>query len=353
MYVKFIVILGLVGLAVAGVKPIKDARKTRGYAPGYGDAALGDYTLVSDYVQPIGRADSQPAPSHHGLPAKPGFSVGGGLVSIARGSADQARTALGNQHSAAGQAAYVAKNQLAQSAAQSAATANAAFAGKQIIFLGLQQQSADARNAIDGEKRQLEQAARAAQAARNAAQQAMHQVQVITAALNAAQATQDHASQAAAEAAAELAAQTTMLGQAKARAQTIDEQLDAARIDFEATQSARDKAQAAAQQAQNNAAAAAAQAAESAAANHPGLTVAEEEDGHSALPALPAKIQPDSHEEIVQHDAYLPPTQYEDVDHEQTLLIHRNSLQSAPHALFQAHQGIADSADEYDYKGYY
>ncbi|XP_015120265.1 general transcriptional corepressor CYC8 [Diachasma alloeum] len=351
MYVKLILLLGSVGLVLAGTKPVKDARKARGYAPNYDDAVLGDYTLVSDYVQPVARVDSQAAHSHHALPSKPGFSVGGGLVSIARGSADQARTALGSQHSAAGQAAYVAKNQLAQSAAQSAATANAAFAGKQIIFLGLQQQSADAHTAVDGEKRQLEQAARAAQAARNAAQQAMHQVQVITAALNAAQATQDHAAQAAAEAAAELAAQTTMLGQAKARAQSIDEQLEAARIDFEATQSARDKAQAAAQQAQNNAAAAAAHAAESAAVNHPQLSVAEEEDGHHT--AVAAKLQADSHEELAHPQAYLPPPQYEDVDHEQTLLIHRNSLQSAPPALFQAHQGAHDHADEYDYKGYY
>ena len=90
------------------------------------------------------------------------------------------------------------------------------------------------------------------------------QVQVITTALNAAQATAEHAAQAASEAAAELAAQTTMVGQAKARAHAIDEQLETARIDFEATQAAAQKAAALAQKAQNNAAAAAAHAAHAA-----------------------------------------------------------------------------------------
>lgn len=90
------------------------------------------------------------------------------------------------------------------------------------------------------------------------------QVQVITTALNAAQVTSEHAAQAAAESAAELAAQTTMVGQAKANARAIDEQLEAARIDFEATQAAAQKAAALAQKAQSNAAAAAAHAAQAA-----------------------------------------------------------------------------------------
>ncbi|XP_012280163.1 antifreeze protein Maxi-like [Orussus abietinus] len=223
--------------------------------------------LTAQYV------DSSPSAtqSHGGhgnghTPGKVGYSAGGGLVSIAQGAAEQAHTAILNQHTAAGQAAYQAKNTLAQSAAQSAATAAAALAGKQIIVMGLEQQSRDAHLAVDGEKMQLQQAQRAATASQNTAQQAMHQVQVITAALNAAQATADHAAQAAAEAAAELAAQTTMVGQAKARAETIDDQLAVSRIDFEATQAAANKAAAAAQTAQNNAAAAAAHAASAAAA---------------------------------------------------------------------------------------
>ncbi|KAL0117286.1 hypothetical protein PUN28_010262 [Cardiocondyla obscurior] len=208
---------------------------------------------------------------------RPGYSVGGPLASIAKGAADQAHTQLNQQPAAAGQAAYVAKNTLAQAAAQSAATAAAALAGKQIIVMGLEQQSRDAHVAVNGEKQQLQQAQRAAAAAKNAAQQAMHQVQVITTALNAAQATAEHAAQAAAETAAELAAQTTMVGQAKARAEAIDEQLAAARLDFETTQAAAQKAANAAQAAQSNAAAAAAHAAKTAAAaaptNHPGHPV--------------------------------------------------------------------------------
>ncbi|XP_032662856.1 tol-Pal system protein TolA-like [Odontomachus brunneus] len=213
------------------------------------------------------------ASAHHsGHVIRPGYSVGGPLASIAKGAAEQAHTQLNQQPAAAGQAAYVAKNTLAQAAAQSAATAAAALAGKQIIVMGLEQQSRDAHVAVDGEKQQLQQASRAAAAAKNAAQQALHQVQVITTALNAAQATAEHAAQAAAEAAAELAAQTTMVGQAKARAETIAEQLVAARLDFETTQSAAQKAAHAAQAAQGNAAAAAAHAAQTAAvasaANH-------------------------------------------------------------------------------------
>ncbi|XP_033211137.1 uncharacterized protein LOC117169104 [Belonocnema kinseyi] len=207
--------------------------------------------------------DSSKSASHHQKP-KTGFSVGGGLVSIAQGAANAAHNSVINQPSAAGQAAYVAKNTLAQSAAQSAATAAAALAGKQIILMGLEQQSYNAHLAVDSEKTQLQQAQRSATAAQNTAQQAMHQVQVITTALNAAQATAEHATQAASEAAAELAAQTTMVGQAKARAHAIDEQLETARVDFEATQAAAQKAAALAQKAQNNAAAAAAHAAHAA-----------------------------------------------------------------------------------------
>ncbi|XP_034939657.1 antifreeze protein Maxi-like [Chelonus insularis] len=313
----------------AGQSP-KDARKTRGFV--YDDASLG---LLHTAIAP--RLDSYPAPSSHGH-HKTGFSVGGGLVSIARGAADQARTQVANQHSAAKQAAYTAKNTLAQAAAQSAATAAAALAGKQIILSGLEQQSRDAHVAVDGEKMQLQQASRAAAAARNAAQQAMHQVQVITAALNAAQATSDHAAQAAAEAAAELAAQTTMLGQAKARAQTIDEQLAAARIDFAATQSASDKAAAAAQLAQNNAAAAAAHASESAATSAPLPTVAEEEDGPHAALVVDSAEEPN-------HGASFQAVNYAD-DHSDEAYIPQQN------AVNHAHGDYAYN-DNYDYKGYY
>lgn len=49
---------------------------------------------------------------------KPGYSAGSGLRSIAQGSADQASSAVVNQHAAAKQAAYVAQNTLAQAASQ-------------------------------------------------------------------------------------------------------------------------------------------------------------------------------------------------------------------------------------------
>ncbi|XP_011698527.1 PREDICTED: protein anoxia up-regulated-like [Wasmannia auropunctata] len=240
--------------------------------PNHGEPALGLIEANAHYeaVPVIAVAESGHHSSHH---IQPGYSVGGPLASIAKGAADQAKTQLNQQPVAAGQAAYVAKNTLAKAAAQSAATAAAALAGKQIIVLGLEQQSRDAHVAVDGEERQLLQAARAAAAAKNAAQQAMHQVQVITTALNAAQATAERAGQAASETAAQLAAQTTMVGQAKAKAERIDEQLAAARLDFDTTQAAALKAASAAQAAQNNAAAAAAHAAhtaaEAAAANHP------------------------------------------------------------------------------------
>lgn len=65
----------------------------------------------------------QEAAGSHGLiggtqQKKAGFSQGSGLRSIAQGSADQANNAVLNQHAAANQAAYVAKNTLAQAANQ-------------------------------------------------------------------------------------------------------------------------------------------------------------------------------------------------------------------------------------------
>lgn len=69
------------------------------------------------------------------------------------------------------------------------------------------------------------------------------QVNVIQAALNAAQATSENANEAASQAAGELGAQTAMVGAARQRLHTLQEQLHGVRIDFEATQSAARKAQ--------------------------------------------------------------------------------------------------------------
>ncbi|XP_018328641.1 mediator of RNA polymerase II transcription subunit 15-like isoform X1 [Agrilus planipennis] len=204
--------------------------------------------------------------SHHfhnvdGNSGKQGYSQGAGLRAIAQGSADQASIAVQNQKSAAEQAAYVAKNTLAQAANQASATAQAALAGKQVILQGIEQQLQDAQTALEGEEQQLQQAQRSAAVAQQAAQQAMHHVNVLTAALNAAQATSDQAAQAASEAAGELGAQTAMIGAAKQRVATLAEQLHGARIDYEATLAAAQRALQAAQLAQHNAAEAAAIAA--------------------------------------------------------------------------------------------
>lgn len=97
-------------------------------------------------------------------------------MNIAQGAAIQTENFEKSQPAAAAQAAYVAKNRLGQSAGLSAATAAAAFAGKQIIYRGLQQQAYNAHRALESEKLQLQQAQRAATAAAHSARQAMHQV---------------------------------------------------------------------------------------------------------------------------------------------------------------------------------
>ncbi|KPJ10664.1 hypothetical protein RR48_02932 [Papilio machaon] len=233
--------------------------------------------------------------------AKKGYSSGSGLRTIAVGSANQAKTALGNQVAAAYQAAYVAKNTLAQSAAQASATAQAALAGKQVILSGLEQQVRDAKVGLQGEEMQLQQAKRAAQAAAQAAQQAMHQVNVIQAALNAAQATSENANEAASQAAGELGAQTAMVGAARQRLHTLQEQLHGVRIDFEATQAAARKAQAAAQQAQANAAAAAAKAAAAGLASGKQQDASHEGTSHEEQRAAPEQGQDYYHQSDYQH----------------------------------------------------
>lgn len=74
-------------------------------------------------VEEVETLPDQQAAHSHGLlggtqQQKAGFSQGSGLRSIAQGSADQANNAVLNQHAAANQAAYVAKNTLAQAANQ-------------------------------------------------------------------------------------------------------------------------------------------------------------------------------------------------------------------------------------------
>lgn len=76
---------------------------------------------------------------------------------------------------------------------------------------------------------------------------------MLTAALNNAQATSEQTQSAASEAAAELASQTSMVGTAKSKLEHLQEQLHNARLDFEATRQAAEKAAQSAQEAQNNA----------------------------------------------------------------------------------------------------
>ncbi|KAK5639175.1 hypothetical protein RI129_011667 [Pyrocoelia pectoralis] len=223
---------------------------------------------------------------------KLGYSAGSGLRSIAQGSAEQAHTAVQNQYAAGHQAAYVAKNTLAQAANAASATAQAALAGKQVILQGLEQQHRDGKVALQGEKQQLVQAQRAAIAAQQTSQQAQQHVQVLTAALNVAQATSDGAAQAASEAAGELAAQVAMVGAAQQRVDALVEQLHGARLDFEATQAAAQKAQFAAIQAQTNAAQAAAAAAFASGVNNEGQ---DEPAGNGGILPVPADVGQSGH----------------------------------------------------------
>lgn len=69
------------------------------------------------------------------------------------------------------------------------------MAGKQVLLQGLETQCIDARQALEGELQQLQQAKRSAKAAQQAAQQSINHVQVLTAALNNAQSASEHAQQ--------------------------------------------------------------------------------------------------------------------------------------------------------------
>lgn len=82
---------------------------------------------------------------------------------------------------------YLAKNTLAQAAQQAAQVAQAALAGKQVLYQGLEQQNLEAHQALESEIKQLQQAKRSAKSAQLAAQQAINHVNVLTSALNNAQ----------------------------------------------------------------------------------------------------------------------------------------------------------------------
>ncbi|KAM8706319.1 hypothetical protein ACLKA7_010574 [Drosophila subpalustris] len=176
-----------------------------------------------------------------------------GLRSIAKGSADQAISAVASQNAAGKQASYVAKSTLAQAAAQAAGTAVAVLKGKEVLLRRLEEQSVEAHKSVDSELTQLQQAKRSAKAAQYAAQQAINHVNVLTAALNNAQSASELAQKAAAEAAAELSSQIDMVATAKGKLEQTESQAYAARLDYEETREAAEKATLSAQEAQLNA----------------------------------------------------------------------------------------------------
>ncbi|KAH8408654.1 hypothetical protein KR215_009819 [Drosophila sulfurigaster] len=181
------------------------------------------------------------------------FLVDNGLRSIAKGSADQAISAVASQNAAGKQASYVAKSTLAQAAAQAAGTVVAVLKGKEVLLRRLEEQSIESHKAVESELTQLQQAKRSAKAAQYAAQQAINHVSVLTAALNNAQSASELAQKAAAEAAAELSSQIDMVATAKAKLEQIESHAYAARLDYEETREAAEKATLSAQEAQLNA----------------------------------------------------------------------------------------------------
>lgn len=181
------------------------------------------------------------------------YLVDNGLRSIAKGSADQATSAVASQNAAGRQAAYVAKNTLAQAATQAAGTAVAVLKGKEVLLQRLEEQNSEAHKALQGELQQLQQAKRSAKAAQYAAQQALNHVSVLTAALNNAQSASELAQKSASEAAAELASQIDMVAKAKGKLEQVEAQLYTARLDYEETKDAAEKATLSAQEAQLNA----------------------------------------------------------------------------------------------------
>lgn len=181
------------------------------------------------------------------------YLIDNGLRSIAKGSADQANSAVASQNAAGKQAAYVAKNSLAQAATQAAGTAVAVLKGKEVLLKRLEEQNAEAHKVMQGELQQLQQAKRSAKAAQYSAQQALNHVSILTAALNNAQSASELAQKSASEAAAELASQIDMVAQAKTKLEQIETQLYTARLDYEETKDAAEKATLSAQEAQLNA----------------------------------------------------------------------------------------------------
>lgn len=256
-----------------GVTPVREAPSGGSVSVGgkfdegfveYKIVSGGSYTSENDDGDHKGHGDNGGSSSAsltvHGSKSKAGYSLGSGLRSIAQGSANQAYSAVASQHAAAKQAAFLAKNSLAQAATQAAATAQAALQGKQVLLQELELQAAEAQRALSRELSQLKAAKVATKLAQQTAQAAINHVSVLTAAVNNAKAVAEHAEQTSHEVANQMATQSSMVGQAKSRLEQLEGQLKQASIDYEATKEATLKAASAAAEAQVNASKAAAHA---------------------------------------------------------------------------------------------
>jgi Protein of unknown function (DUF745) len=145
----------LVGNASAGRSKLLK-KKDYDYEYEYNGAGVGGHPAADAGPSYASAGASYESPASHyggGGGSAKGYSAGSGLRSIAQGSADQASSAVENQHAAAKQAAFVAKNTLAQAASQAAATAQAALVGKQVLLASLEQQSLEAHQALEGKSK--------------------------------------------------------------------------------------------------------------------------------------------------------------------------------------------------------
>lgn len=160
-------------------------KKKESYDDYHGGGANFDYDTANQHQEEAGQ-DEQGGEDYHqsDYGGKTGYSEGsgkshhygskehsltisdsGGLRSIAQGSADQANSAVANQHLAAKQASYIAQNNLANLALQASATAMAALQGKQVLLAKIEQENLDAHQSLEVELQQLRQAKRSAKAA--------------------------------------------------------------------------------------------------------------------------------------------------------------------------------------------
>lgn len=237
---------------------------TNGITPSVSEPYKFEEVHIEEFVSPPGQQSviHYGQPLQHSLPHEHHikhyqvnnlFVPDNGLRSIAKGSADQANTAVVSQNAAAKQAAYIAKNTLAQTATQAAGTAVAVLKGKEVLLQRLEKESSESHKILQIELQQLQQAKRSAKAAQYAAQQALNHVSVLTAALNNAQSASELAQKSASEVAIELASQINMVAQAKDKLEQIESQLFNARLDYEETKDAAEKATLSAQKAQLNA----------------------------------------------------------------------------------------------------